>query len=223
MQQYPQLAEAITKFRNAVPIKPDLVVRQSIASDHYIGSSPGDRIDVMDILSDGVSIVCRSKAGVVGFFNLDFVASDEEIVQGFEQEEEAAARRQEEEQRAAARQAELDYEENLRNNMFNKIANDKVQRKADAERRKAEQAARLQQLEEQRLHDAEIAAYKAAELQARNDSAARAQAERAARLRAEAQHEKAQWDKEEHEYREEKALSGLPEWKKELILAKRNK
>lgn len=79
MTKFPQVSAAVAKHRDTEPIKTALIVRQAIASEHYLGVQPGDRVDVLDILSDNISVIIRSADGTIGFFNLDFLATDEEV------------------------------------------------------------------------------------------------------------------------------------------------
>jgi len=82
MGKFPQVAAAVAKHRDTAPIKGNLCVRQAIASEHYLGVAAGDRVDVLDILGDDVSVICRTADGTIGFFNLDFLATDEEVRAG---------------------------------------------------------------------------------------------------------------------------------------------
>jgi hypothetical protein len=70
---------AMLRFFTSAPLRKNMLVLQPIVSPHYLKVKEGDIVDVLEILSDGKSVVCRTEAGDIGNFNLDFLRSHEEV------------------------------------------------------------------------------------------------------------------------------------------------
>ncbi|EGD74684.1 hypothetical protein PTSG_06047 [Salpingoeca rosetta] len=227
--QYKQVADAVRKYVKAPVLRGGLVVTKPIQSPFYLGLQEGDKIDILDILPDNTSIIVRTPDDIVGYFNLDCVATEEEIVQNFQQEEEK--RQEEEERRAkeAQRQAEEQYEQQLRERMKLKAIEDKERRLREAEQRRIEHEQRMAQVQtciwvvcgrgeggsvdvcvrvSVRLCACVCASVSEQERLAREDHEKRV---------AEAREMKRIWDLQQEQYEREKKLANQPQWKRDLI------
>jgi hypothetical protein len=103
MQDFPTVAAAAKKYHGHPPLKSEqrgtrlpsphtavpndracnaanMIVIQAIASPHYLGLQDGDRCDVLDILQDNTSIIVRAADGRVGYYNIDFIATEDEVL-----------------------------------------------------------------------------------------------------------------------------------------------
>ncbi len=83
-KEYPQIAAAVIKYASSPILKPDLIVYKSIASPYYLGLKEGEKVDVLDILSDDVSVIVKTKDGAIGYYNIEFLATEEEVRGGGE-------------------------------------------------------------------------------------------------------------------------------------------
>eukprot|EP00730_Choanoeca_flexa_P016526 TRINITY_DN7830_c0_g1_i2.p1 TRINITY_DN7830_c0_g1~~TRINITY_DN7830_c0_g1_i2.p1 ORF type:complete len:165 (+),score=24.04 TRINITY_DN7830_c0_g1_i2:112-606(+) len=79
IQSMAQVAAAARKYLKHPVLKPDMYVTQAIASPHYLGLQEGELCDVLDILEDNQSIIVKAKDGRIGYFNIDFIATEEEV------------------------------------------------------------------------------------------------------------------------------------------------
>lgn len=63
----PELAAAIEHYKEKAPLQAGLVVTQNVASPHYIAISEGDKVDILDVLSDNQSVIVRRADGGIGW------------------------------------------------------------------------------------------------------------------------------------------------------------
>lgn len=63
----PELAVAIEQYREKPVLQENLVVTQAVPSEHYIALEAGDRVSVLDVLSDNQSIIVRRADGGIGY------------------------------------------------------------------------------------------------------------------------------------------------------------
>ena len=62
----PELAAAIEYYKDRPPLHAGLLVTQAVASPHYINIAEGDKVDILDILSDNQSVIIRRADGGIG-------------------------------------------------------------------------------------------------------------------------------------------------------------
>ncbi len=62
----PELAAAIEHYREKEPLQEGLIVMQTVPSPHYIAIKEGDKVDVLDVLSDNQSVIVRRADGGIG-------------------------------------------------------------------------------------------------------------------------------------------------------------
>lgn len=128
----------------------------------------GDKVDILDILEDNSSVIIRTQDDRVGYYNLDYLASADEVfarptympwpklsgvtndpsfrslshrqlTTSFAQEEQQRRAEQEAREREEQRRREQEYEEQLREQMKRKAQEDRERRALEAEMRKREQ------------------------------------------------------------------------------------
>eukprot|EP01147_Barroeca_monosierra_P010501 gene10501-2629_t len=219
--QYSQVADAIRKYQKASVLKPGLVVTKPIPSPFYLGLQEGDKVDILDILPDNTSIIVRTLDETIGYYNIDCVATEDEIVQKFQIEEERRKEEEEKMQKEAQRQAEELYEEQLKERMRMKAQEEKERRAAEAEMRRLEQDRLMEQLEQMRLveqkRQQEAEARRLA-LKAEQERIAQKEHERRVR---EAHEMKRVWDLQKQQYEKEKRLANQPQWKRDLLEKRR--
>jgi hypothetical protein len=63
----PELAAAIEVYKDRAPLQSDLVVTQAVASPHYVSLAAGDKVDILDVLSDNQSVIIRRADGGIGY------------------------------------------------------------------------------------------------------------------------------------------------------------
>lgn len=221
-REYPQIAAAVVKYSSAPVLKGDLVVHKTIASPHYLGLKEGEKVDVLDILSDDVSVIVRTKDHAIGYYNLEFLATEEELMVKWQTDAESDKLRAEQEAMEAKRAAEAAYEDQLRKNMFKKAEEDKERRKVEAIERQRQAEEQMRQLEERKKLEALSASQRAeAERQARAHAEALKRAEEERRTE-EARKAKQEWDAQEEKFKLEKQFANMPQWKKDLLLKNRS-
>ncbi|EDQ88947.1 uncharacterized protein MONBRDRAFT_25684 [Monosiga brevicollis MX1] len=225
---FAQVAAAARKYKDAPVLKPNMFVTQAISSPHYLGLQEGEMCDVLDILEDGSSIIVRAHgSGLVGYFNLDFVATEEEIAARFMEEEEKKRVEGAEREKAEQRRREEEYEEMLRQRMKQKAQEDKERRAYEEQQRRIEAERMQQEFEAMQLAQAERQKRMAAEEARRKAVCAvaslcllaeeqRLAAEKAVR-EEEARRMKAEWDRQQDEYQRQKKMAQLPAWKRDLL------
>lgn len=71
----------IQSFLPPLPPPPaaDLFVTKTIASPYYLEMQEGDKVDIIDILEDNSSVIIRTADERVGYYNLDFLATADEV------------------------------------------------------------------------------------------------------------------------------------------------
>ena len=63
----PELAAAIEHYKEKPPLQEGLVVTQTVPSPHYIAIAEGDKVAILDVLSDNQSVIVRREDGGIGF------------------------------------------------------------------------------------------------------------------------------------------------------------
>lgn len=130
------------------------------------------------------------------------------------------AAEQEKMQIEAAKQAEIEYDRRIRQNMLAMAEQDKVRRMEDTERRKREAEMRLQAEAERRAREEELRRQAEERLRAERASAAARAAAEEARRAEEAHANRQAWDEQERR-RAEAKLAELPQWQQRLVASKR--
>eukprot|EP00730_Choanoeca_flexa_P016525 TRINITY_DN7830_c0_g1_i1.p1 TRINITY_DN7830_c0_g1~~TRINITY_DN7830_c0_g1_i1.p1 ORF type:complete len:251 (+),score=65.24 TRINITY_DN7830_c0_g1_i1:112-864(+) len=217
IQSMAQVAAAARKYLKHPVLKPDMYVTQAIASPHYLGLQEGELCDVLDILEDNQSIIVKAKDGRIGYFNIDFIATEEEITTRFLTEEETAKIEAERRAKEEQKRAEEEYEERLRQRMKQRAAEDRERRAREEAQRKIEAEKLQREFEAMQIAEAERQRQYAEMMRRQQEEAARqAAAEQKAR-EEEARRMKAEWDAQQDAYAEQKRRQALPKWKRDML------
>eukprot|EP00048_Salpingoeca_helianthica_P015899 m.229263 g.229263 ORF g.229263 m.229263 type:complete len:253 (-) comp17711_c0_seq1:69-827(-) len=216
----PELCAAIEAYKEKPPLQEGLIVTQVVPSEHYIALEEGDKVAVLDVLSDNQSVIVRRADGGIGYFNINFLTTEEEILAQYQKEQSQASIIQQRQAEEAARQAELEYEQKMRHNMLAVAEADKQRRAMEVEQRKRDAEARLQAEIARQQAEAEARRVAEEKLRAARAEQARKQAELEAQRLAEAHKNRQQWDEQEQR-RQDAKLQSLPQWQQNLIANKR--
>lgn len=65
---------------NFLTVVPDgLFVAAPINSPHFMTLKEGDPVEILDVLSDNESVIIRTQDGSIGYFRLDYLATESEV------------------------------------------------------------------------------------------------------------------------------------------------
>lgn len=61
------------------PWSDGLFVAAPINSPHFMTLKEGDPVEILDVLSDNESVIIRTQDGSIGYFRLDYLATESEV------------------------------------------------------------------------------------------------------------------------------------------------
>lgn len=220
-KQYPAYAEQLALMKDVPVQQANLIVTQSVESPFYLDLVEGDLVDLLDILSDSVTVIVKNQQNnYIGFWHIDLLSTEEDIVANHQNTAVEKQKQAELNAIAAAKAKEQKFEEDMRANMFRKAEADKQRRADDAIQRKLEAERLLKELEEQKVRQ-EMEALAQAEALRLKKAIAEAQKKEQDRARVEqARIEKQAADELERNRIEQKKMENMPQWKRDLL--KRN-
>ena len=68
----PELTAAIEVYQGREPMQSGLIVTQQVSSPHYIALQSGEKVDILDIMSDNQSVIVRRADGGIGCVVIPF-------------------------------------------------------------------------------------------------------------------------------------------------------
>ncbi len=232
-------AQLYVQYKDAVAMKTGTICVSPSANASHLKLSDGEAVDILDLCSDNATVIVRTAAGLLGYYDVSCLMSEEEVYAAWERDNAAAIRAHEEERKEAERKAEAEYEIQLKLQMQQRLEEDRRREAEERERRKREAEAKMRALEEAREREQAELQRKATQRKQEADRRARERAALSEKLRAEARStreasdrertamlerkraEHQAWEAEQARKKDEEFLASLPKWKRELILRKR--
>lgn len=143
------------EYKNRPPVQQGLVVYTQVDQPHYLELKEGDFVDVLEWQSEKDLVIVRSHKEEIGFYAASSLKTEEEIFEAFRLEEDVRLCQEIETAEERARQAEADYDRQLRERMKQKAEEDRIQREIEAQRRREEAERLLQEIEERKAWEAQ--------------------------------------------------------------------
>lgn len=228
------------EYKNKPPIAVNMVVVQERSEGHFIELHEGDYVHVLEwCASEKDLCIVRSAREEIGYFATSALKTETQIYEEFTMEEDVQLILELEKKNEVEREQEAQFEAALKQKMRDKAEQDRLQRQAEAEARKAEAERLLAELEAQKAYEAEQARIaqeekrmkmaRDAEERKWRDAQLRKQAnavreadERAFQARMDSKAAaSAAWERAEAERKDKEYLDSLPAWKRVVILRKR--
>lgn len=93
----------------------------------------GDILEVLAVLADGVSVVCRTEDGSVGNYNLNYLLTHEQVLAAHEEQAKTEQAEEARRKREAEAERQAEEERSRMKNMLNKAKDDARERQRQFE------------------------------------------------------------------------------------------